>query len=302
MADPLKSGIDPGDVFSSWMKISSNFLSAMTKIWSQGSSSILAGQSTQRPDSLSAMWAAQFKTWQVLQKGFGDVDTLDAVSKVLATLPDLSMRLMQTGLNGLTMFQKRWTERLRKTGESEGGYDFSDLDRDFLNRWTEAYKEEFQKFLKIPQLGLTRFYQEKFNEALDRYYLFQAATTEFLHLLTVPVEKSMQLIHTQLAELAGQGRMPEDTRQIYQMWVKVLEGHYMTLFQSEEYTSTLGKTIAAMNEFIAIRQEVIEDVLKTVPVPSQKEFDELCHEIYLLKKRVRKLEHANGSKKRSVAR
>ena len=46
----------------------------------------------------------------------------------------------------------------------------------------------------------------------------------------------------------------------------------------------------ALTAFIAARQEVLEDTLKSMPVPTTKDMDELYKEIYLLKKRIRELE------------
>ena len=54
----------------------------------------------------------------------------------------------------------------------------------------------------------------------------------------------------------------------------------------------MSKAVSAMNVFLTARQKVVEALLKTVPVPTQEELDELYREIYLLKKRLRKLEEA----------
>ena len=99
----------------------------------------------------------------------------------------------------------------------------------------------------------------------------------------------------ELARMADQGKLPESSKDYYRMWIKVLEGHYMTLFKSPGYTHTLGKTLDAMSAFMVARKEILEDALQALPVPTQKEMDELYREIYLLKKRVKELEKKNGS-------
>ena len=73
----------------------------------------------------------------------------------------------------------------------------------------------------------------------------------------------------------------------YQMWIKILEGHYMTLFQSPEYVKTLGKTLDAMAEFSAANNDVMADMLNILPISTQKDMDDLYKEIYLLKKRIK---------------
>jgi len=215
---------------------------------------------------------------------------MEALLKGLQTAPDLSLRFFKTGTEGFLELQRRWIERFKKLGTPTEPYGFSDLDTEFLNRWTDIYKKEFRQFLAIPQLGLTRLYQEKVNQALDKYNLFQAAMAEFLHLLFVPVEKSFLVMQEKLTELAEAGKLPEDSKRYYQMWIKILEGHYMTLFQSDDYTQTLGRTLEALNQFLAVRQEVLEDALKLLPVSTHRDMDEINREIYLLKRRLRMLE------------
>jgi len=46
-----------------------------------------------------------------------------------------------------------------------------------------------------------------------------------------------------------------------------------------------------LNEFVGARQEVVNEVLKQVNIPTNHDLDELSKEIYLLKKRVRTLEN-----------
>ncbi len=90
--------------------------------------------------------------------------------------------------------------------------------------------------------------------------------------------------------MADVGTLPEDSKTYYQMWVKILEGLYMKLFQSREYINALGQTLDSMSEFTMARNEVVEDMMASLPIPKQKDVDELYHEIYRMKKRIKALE------------
>ena len=142
----------------------------------------------------------------------------------------------------------------------------------------------------MPQLGLTRFYQERANRALDKFNIFQATFAEFLRLLYLPVNRSMAVMQEKLGKMAESEQLPEDSNAYYQMWIKILEGHYMTLFQSPEYVQTLEKTLQTLSEFSKAKNEVVEDMLNALPIPKQKDMDELYMEIYTLKKRIKALE------------
>ena len=84
--------------------------------------------------------------------------------------------------------------------------------------------------------------------------------------------------------------MDDKSKTYYNLWIKVLEGHYMELYKTEEFSDTLADTLTALNDFSEARQTVVNDVLKMNSIPTNKELDDLYKEIYLLKKRVRACE------------
>ena len=157
-----------------------------------------------------------------------------------------------------------------------------------------AIEKEFRQFFKIPQLGLARTYQEKLNTAMDAYNRFQSTLAEFLRMLGLPFHRSLAVMQEQMGQLAEKGELPEDTQVYYRNWVKVLEGHFMTLFQTPEYGQALSRTITAMTEFSQAKDAVIEDLLKGFPVASRSEVDDLAREVHTLKKRIRQLERKTG--------
>jgi polyhydroxyalkanoate synthesis regulator phasin len=97
-------------------------------------------------------------------------------------------------------------------------------------------------------------------------------------------------MQAKLAEMAEAGELPDDARAYYQMWIKILEGHYMTLFKSPEYAETMSQTLNALEDYKMTSSKVVEDILEMFPVPTQKDMDELYKEIYLLKKKIKALE------------
>ncbi|MGD9333197.1 MAG: poly(R)-hydroxyalkanoic acid synthase subunit PhaE, partial [Desulfobacterales bacterium] len=146
----------------------------------------------------------------------------------------------------------------------------------------------------IPKLGLIREYQERISQAVDSYNRHQATLNEFLRLLSLPIGRSFTVLQEQVADLAEKGELPEDGRAYYDMWIKVLEGHYMTLFQTPEYTETLTRTLSNFSAYQNARNAVIEDLLSGLPVPVQSEIDELYQEIHRLKRRLRTLEKSQA--------
>jgi class III poly(R)-hydroxyalkanoic acid synthase PhaE subunit len=291
MADRKPSETPPAnDVTAAWMKIAFDFWGAMGKMGLFSGVHPAPANSAPPSGRFEEYWSSSRKLWDASAKVMSEPGFLELLQKGFQAVPDLSMRLAQTAFEGFLEFQKRWADRMQKLGVSSEPYSFSDLDREFLNRWTDVYQKEFRQFLNIPQLGLAKFYQEKINQALDKHNLFQAAMVEFLHLLSIPVDKSFRMMQEKLADLTQAGQLPGDLKPYYQMWIKILEGHYMSLFQSDQYTETMARTINAFNEFLAARNQVLEDALKLLPVCTHRDMDELSREIYQLKKRIRILE------------
>ena len=294
MNNKHKNDIGPETFFSDWMKTSMTFWESMTSMWSAFYTVGDGKPDSKRNDKTSRFqksWESTQKTWRAWSQIISEPETMKALFKETGILPEIFLKIAQTGLNSFVHLQQQWLHRAGKFQESTKSYTFENIDEDAVKVWTKLYETELRKFFNIPQLGLMRFYQEKMIRSVDKFNMFQSCLTEFLRLLSLPVEKSFQVMQEKLTELADTGNLPEDSKAYYQMWIKILEGHYMTLFQSSEYTKILNRTLHSMSDFSEAKKELLQDtLLYMLPVPTQKEMDELYKEIYILKKRIKELE------------
>ena len=94
--------------------------------------------------------------------------------------------------------------------------------------------------------------------------------------------------------MAGRKSFPEDFKEYYKRWLKILEGHYMTLFQSAEYIRTLTHTLHALEDFTLAKQELQSEAMAALGLPTRREMDDLYREIYLLKKSMKGLAQKIG--------
>ena len=234
--------------------------------------------------------AAALKNWQTLSGALAEPGSLDALFKGMGAMPEVLAQMAQTGLHGFMEIQQKILDRANRMGEYVDADTFAHLDENFFETWTGIYEKEIQRFLKIPKLGLVREYQERVSDSIDAYNRYQVTLSEFLRILAVPVSRSFVVLQEQVGELAEKGELPEDGRAYYDMWIKVLEGHYMTLFQTPEYTDILGKTLNSLTEYKSARNAVIEDMIDGLPIPTRSEIDALYQEIHRLKRRLRSLE------------
>jgi class III poly(R)-hydroxyalkanoic acid synthase PhaE subunit len=286
-------------LLATWLKTATEFWGSMARTWANGPNTSTASDTAAASEKNAAQRTQEslqgaIKTWLALSSVMSDPDNLDAQLKGVHGLPEVLSRLVKFGWDGYLELQQQWLQRVERIGKTTEAYKFENLDQNVFALWNELYEKEFRQFLHLPQLGLTRFYQERVGRAVDEFNLFQAKVAEFLHIFFLPMEKSYKVMQDKLTEMAEAGELPDDSKAYYQMWIKILEGHYMTLFKSPEYADAMGQTLNALEDYKMTAEQVIEDVLEMFPVPTQKDMDELYKEIYLLKKKVKALEKENG--------
>jgi polyhydroxyalkanoate synthesis regulator phasin len=287
----------PMSLLENWMKLAADFWTPARKSSLPGAATWGFGVSADAgAGRFREAWESTLRSWGAVASVMAEPDAMEGLARSINTLPDTFWKVLKPAVEGFFHVQQEWIERAGRIGKTGGAYKWENLDQEALRAWTEIYEKEFRQFLRAPQLGLTRYYQERCNEALDRFNVFQGAMSEFLSLIYMPIEKSLKVLQEQLASMAEAGKLPDKSKDYYKIWIKILEGHYMTLFQSPDYTEQLARALNAMGEFAAARQRVLEDALQLLPVPNRKEMDEIAKEIYLLKKRIKELEKKDKAK------
>ncbi len=273
-----------------WMNMLTDFWGPFTNGWLAAMQSPDVQQMQKSKGRMGESMDATVKMWQAMFKTMGNPESTDHFKTVTQMTPDILSTFTQTCLRTFMTFQNQMGDLIQKAGQSATPYNFDNLDKELINRWSDTYQKELSQYLKIPQIGLGRFYQEKSLQALDKSNIFQAAVSEFLHMLYLPIEKSLQILQQKIADSVDAGDVDENPKTYYNMWIQLLEGRYMELFKKPEFTVTLGSTLEALTDFFMSRQAMINDLLKTLSVPTHEDLDELYKEIHLLKRRIRKTE------------
>jgi len=151
---------------------------------------------------------------------------------------------------------------------------------------------EMNRFVSIPPLGLSRNYQEKVVEVVEKGNQFLLTLAEYMFLMFSPLEQSMRMVQTSLEGLTDEQRRSLTPETVYETWLKELEQGYFTLYGSEEYLGLLKRLVSAMGEFNMARQNFISDFLKLMGVPSENDLDDLYRDLYSIKKKLSSLENS----------
>lgn len=274
-----------------WEKVMNEFSAPFFKPWQDFLQQIGDPDQWQNKGRVAESLHSSAKMWQTMVSALNGAEALGRFQKATEMTPDIVLGFTETCLQSLTALQLQVNEWVQKRASSFTETDVQELDKELLKTWSETYEKEFSRFLKIPQIGLGREYQERVMGVADKLNLFQLELSEFLHMLYLPVEKSLKSLQDQMAEMAEEGAIDEKSKTYYNLWIKLLEGQYMELFQTAEYSDQMNKTLLALREYSDAKKALINDVLKQLNVPTNQDVDELSREIYLLKKRVRALEN-----------
>ena len=272
-----------------WLKDATDMWLNMAQAVPSGTDSALKTQT-----AVQNRFTRQLETNLNLLKSFSrmmsEPESASAAANSFSALPEILLKMAGSGFDVAMQIQNHLMEKAGNIGKRTEAYNFDNLDQDVFKALTEIYEKELRQYLKIPPLGLTRFYQERFNELLDKHNLFETTLAEFLSILYLPMEKSFRVLQEKLQEMAEEGHLPSDTKESYGMWLKILEGHYMNLFKSKEYTDALHRTLNKLEDFLIAKNDTMRDFLQLMPVVTHRDMDDLYKEFHILKKRVRELE------------
>lgn len=280
---------EDGFLFPFWLKLS-------TDIWSNLAKAIPDheddGQkfSTGAGNRFAEQWQKNLQLMKSFSQTMSEPESAAAAFNAVNTLPEIILKMAKSGWEASFKTQRHILEKAGKIGRRAEAYNFDNLDQEVFKALTDIYEKELRQYFHIPQLGLSRFYQERFNELLDKQNIFETTLAEFLSIIYLPMEKSFKVLQERLQAMAQEGMLPKEAKENYAIWVKILEGHYMNLFKSKEYTNALHNTIEKMEDFIVAKNNCMQDFLQFFPVPTTKEMDELYKEFHQLKKRVKELE------------
>ena len=272
-----------------WLKDATDMWLNLAQTMPSGTDSALKTQT-----AVQNRFTRQLETNLNLLKSFSrmmsEPESASAAANSFSALPEILLKMAGSGFDVAMQIQNHLMEKAGNIGKRTEAYNFDNLDQDVFKALTEIYEKELRQYLKIPPLGLTRFYQERFNELLDKHNLFETTLAEFLSILYLPMEKSFRVLQEKLQEMAEEGHLPGDTKESYGMWLKILEGHYMSLFKSKEYTDALHRTLNKLEDFLIAKNDTMRDFLQLMPVVTHRDMDDLYKEFHLLKKRVKELE------------
>jgi hypothetical protein len=287
MPESNGTSIDPTTMFNTWMK-------SVNDLWSNPASAFTPPETPDKTaeakTSDANFWQTGMDTWQSIASAINLPPSIPSAD--IGTFSDMFTKMTQPVFSNITQMIHQWQNQSIKSVDYLKPFNFETIDTDVLEIWKKLYDNEFRKFFQSPQLGLNREHQEKAARFMDRFNILQSTMAEFLNFLSIPFKKAGTDFQNKIAELSKNNKLPKDTNGYYLIWLKILEGHYMILFQSPDYILCLGKTISASAAYTRAKKDLVNDLLQQLSIPSSEQMDSVYKELHGLKKRLKNLEKA----------
>lgn len=298
--------------FKNPLELWNNIVQESTKAWTESTASIarstaeqfLAAQETglrmmeftaQAWEALAPKMAAgedwredlQDVVEQFRQSWLKLPETTTAAAQDLNQLWELYLKQWQS-------FGQPWDAALRQapeyisraiSGDSTALVGLSDL-------YQHAYQDSLARLVTSPGLGLTREFNEKFQQGFDAWVSWQLATLEYQGVVSEIWEDAFEKFFQDLLSLAEKGETIDTLRDLILLWTRGAEDVFTKNFRSEAYVLAQGKMLNASMKYQVRERAIIETFLNLYDLPTRSELDEAHRRIYELRKEVKALKKA----------
>jgi class III poly(R)-hydroxyalkanoic acid synthase PhaE subunit len=275
------TSFDPTSLMQGWVKTATEYWQESAKGWMESS---------------EGKAATEFPGADILGRMFRESDAGGELFTGKNLAPQVGLKMAEIWWKGISSLQQAYMKNAAGQPFDIAGLPFAGIDPGAFKAWTDLYEREAWNQFHIPPMGITREYQERTNRVMEAFNRFQSVMAQFLYLTSLPMEKSLQAIREELSAIVNSEMPTEEFKAMYKKWVGALEEKYMALLKSKEYIEVMNKTIEAFGAFNTARSQWLEDYLKAMSVPTQREMDDVFRDLYNLKKEVRELRKTLGKR------
>ena len=307
MADTNSQGSEITKLFDSWLDTANKFWKDIEKSRDDGLKWGDINLNFSTADETDSEKHRTYKAWETSINNFTSFlkimaapENQEAMAKSSTAFTEALGHAAGESFENLLEFQGNLIQSLARASEYTKSYNIEDLDHTVFESFRDLYKNEWQKYLHIPKIGLPREMHEQIADLVDKANIFHSYLGELFYLFSLPFEKTNFVTQQRIKSMLEKGEIDNEPAQFYNEWIKILEGNFMQLLKSEEYTGLLSSLIRSLAEYKEIKNDVTNMFLKELQIPTNRDMDEVYKELYVMKKKVaelsRKLEKLEGNK------
>lgn len=195
---------------------------------------------------------------------------------------------------------KAWREALGASGEQP----FPELFKAFrgpglkgleqwlhdASPWLNGGREEIFGWLSLPGLGPGREHTERWERLAKAQIECQEQASRYQALLAKAGENAFARFEDKLAERSEPGRQIDSVRALFDLWIDAAEESYAEVALSPEFRSVYGALVNAQMRLRGALQTEMEQVARTLGLPTRSEVRAGHDKLHALERRVRELQ------------
>jgi class III poly(R)-hydroxyalkanoic acid synthase PhaE subunit len=143
-----------------------------------------------------------------------------------------------------------------------------------------------RQFLSLPPVGYTREWQEQAQEWVQHYMDYARALQDFMRLLGTVGQRATELFSERLAAQFREGASLEGLRAAYNLWIDCGEEAYAEQVANTEFPLLQADMINALMRMKRHEQQMLEEVMTALNMPTRSEMDTTHKRIYDLQQQV----------------
>jgi poly[(R)-3-hydroxyalkanoate] polymerase subunit PhaE len=172
---------------------------------------------------------------------------------------------------------------LFKKSTPNNALDFSDLFENF----SPEIKKMRDQFLSMPGVGYSREKQEKFQKLIKLSAIYQENNNEHQVVMVRLSHDALELMRKKILRMSRKGEDINSMRQIYDLWVESNEKVYGDYALTKKSSELNGRLLNSQMAFKKLNQEMNEDILLAMNMPTIQSMNELERRHYELRKQVK---------------
>jgi class III poly(R)-hydroxyalkanoic acid synthase PhaE subunit len=263
-------------------------MSAETKTgfdWFQGQQQFW-NQFTQNPMQ-NQMWQGLMNAWTQTQansnNGFAAADYSRMFGDAGKTFLSMMESFAPGQAGGYEQALKSWMQQMETFLKSGGVFSpgFSG----------QTFNMDPMGFMaSMPGVGYTREKQEKYGALYQLWSRFQKDMQNYNAQMTKIGLEALAKFNAYVQNPPADAKPMQSLKDVFVKWVDISEELYAKYAVTEEYTKMYGATVNSLMEFKKKFQEMTDDTLDQLGVPSRREVDSLHKRVHELARENRKLQ------------
>jgi class III poly(R)-hydroxyalkanoic acid synthase PhaE subunit len=254
---------------------------------------MLAAQSAMRPDA-----RAIFERMTGAGRSFLDqvAQLSEVISKAAAANQDKVNEVLTQAMDTL---KRQWT------GNATQDFSATNFWRQGLDAWNQfalaASGISTQTMphwggALAPPVGYLREHQEKWQTWLRCAGDYAAAQQAHMSLLNEAMQKGLEHMASQAADLVREGKAPDTPRKVYDLWVDCTEEAYADLAVDPRYAKSQGQMMKALLELKAAAEALARPALTAMGAADNATLDTVTRRLHELQHEVRELKEQIASR------